>query len=304
MTPTSDDDPLRVHYEGGEDGGDAGGGDDTAGGGGQDTATGGGQDTAGGGDQFDPAKFRDFLPEDLRNDTALGKVADLEGLARGYVSAQKFVGVPHDEIVRLPRADDHEARRGVLQRLGLPEKVDDYKIEQPKDVPEHLGLDKPLGKWFVAKAHELGVLPEQAQGIYHGLVGELTTAFKDEEARLDAEAEENVRAIRAEFGPAFDQRLAAANFAADKFGVKQVLNDAGLGAHPAVVKMLSEVGRLVSEDGSGDGSGGGGDFGSTPTPGESKARADELTSKALSMPMGSERKRLIEQAAKMRGGGR
>lgn len=303
--------PVRVLYdEGAEGGAEEGGGSE---GGGSGAAEGGGSGAAEGGQQqevtlpegaiFADARFREALPDDLKQHPSLQKMTNVEHMARSYVSAQKMVGKDPDSIVELPKADDPDGRRAVLAKLGLPEKPDGYeKLSLPEGAPEFMKPEGQLAQGFMETAHKLGVLPDQVSGMYQWFSGVMGEAAQAQEAEKNAKADENIRALQGEWGNAYDQRVAAANFAIDKLGgedLRAALDDAGLGASPVVLKALAQVGGLMAEDGVGDSRGGkGGPFGGAMTPDEARSKARDMQQAALNEKNPSERRRLNEEAQK------
>lgn len=250
------------------------------------------------------ARFREALPDDLKQHPSLQKMTNIEHMARSYVSAQKMVGKDPDSIVELPKADDPDGRRAVLAKLGLPEKPEGYgELKPPEGAPEFLKPEGPLAKGFIEAAHKLGVLPDQVSGMYEWFSGVMGEAAQAREAELNAEADENIRALQGEWGNAYDQRVAAANFAIDKLGGDELRNEldaAGLGASPVVLKALAQVGGIMAEDGVGDGrgTGKGSSFGGVMTPDEARSKAREMQQIALNEKNPAERRRLNEEAQK------
>lgn len=118
-------------------------------------------------------------------------------------------------------------------------------------VPEGVTLDKTALEDFGAVAKELKLDQATAQKIadvgvkmaqrQHEIF-ETTKAEWAEQARTDKEIG----------GEKFDQNLAAAKKTLDAFGspeLKEVLNASGLGNHPAVIKLLVNASKAISEDG-------------------------------------------------------
>src|SRR5688572_23977637 len=63
----------------------------------------------------------------------LDATAALPELIKGYRGAEKTLGVPADQILRLPGKDAKpEDWRGVYTKLGLPEKPEGYEIKAPE----------------------------------------------------------------------------------------------------------------------------------------------------------------------------
>ncbi len=280
--------------------GSGGGGTGDAGGGGGD---GGGTPTLPDGAFFADQRFRDALPEDIRGHEGFAKVANLEGMARSFLSGQKMTGMDPNKFVEVPKPEDADAVRAVMTRLGLPGEAKDFTLSAPKDVTAGFGPSEPLAKGFAEAAHKAGILPSQAQGIYEWFTGTMGETMTGQETAKNASAEENVRVLEGKWGAAFDQKVAVANFAIDKLGgedLRKVFNEAGVGTNPLVMEALVKIGGMLAEDSGegGEGSGeGAGRFGSALTPSEATSKARELIAQSHEHKAFSpERKRLQEEA--------
>ena len=67
------------------------------------------------------------LPENIRGESRLHQFKDVASLAQGYLSAAGLVGRDPARLVELP--ENAEGRTALMRKLGLPEKVEDYDIE-------------------------------------------------------------------------------------------------------------------------------------------------------------------------------
>jgi hypothetical protein len=138
----------------------------------------------------------------------------------------------------------------VYEKLGKPKSPDEYKYNLPKESK----LDDDSLKAFSATAHQLGLLPKQAEGIinyYNELANasEVDTNAKAETARAEAE-----KTLRKEYGSAYKHRIhAAKNLASSTLGNEflsnTILQDGSkLGDNPIVVKAFAELASQISED--------------------------------------------------------
>jgi len=273
---------------------------------GQQAGQEGGQQTNGQQRTFSPENWREALPEDLRSDQALAKYQNFEDLARGVVNSQRLIGKDPNSLVEVPAERSLENLKPVLQKLGLPENADGYQLKAGEGVSEALKPDSDLAKGFIQKAHEIGVLPEQAQAVYDWFASTMGETMSSSEEAQAEQAAENIQTLQTEFGQAFDAKIAAADRAVEKFGGKELreeINNSPLATSPRLIKFLASVGDMLQEDG-GDGHGSG-EFGRPVTPAEAKARADDLTRRANELPFNDpERRRLTEEAVKIRARGR
>ncbi len=80
--------------------------------------------------------------------------------------------------------------------------------------------------------------------------------------------------------------------------LKKVINEAGLGNNPHVVRAFSKAGKLLAEDGVGSDRGSGNSPFGQMTPDEARGKALELQEQALNTENRIEKKRLNEEAQK------
>lgn len=269
-----------------------------AGGAGDAGATGGN----GGGEGFklpDNWDYRTALPENLRTGVA-AKYANLADLVTGAENAQKLIGKPIDRLVEIPPNADAETRRGVLSKLGLPEKLDDYKVTAPKKGGDFVDVSKPAFAKLREAAHGLGILPDQLQGLVE-VIGESTQAGYD--ATIAAGNEKhanNIKALQTELGETFDKTVADANLGIMRIGGQELidaLNGAQMGTDPVVLKAFAKVGAMLAEDGGGGDKDGGGDGPLNPS--QLRGQATELIQQAIDEKNPVKRRELEAKAAKL-----
>jgi len=284
--------------------GEGGAGDGGGGQGGTLLKGDGGQSATGNGGEGTP-DWRDSLPEDLKSHEALAKHDSLEGLARGFVNAQKVIGKDPNSLIEVPGQDaGFDSKREALTKLGAPKDADGYKIQAGENTPEFLSPEGDMAKGFTGKASELGLLPEQVQGLYAWFSETMGGAAQQSQQQTEQQVAENIQSLETEWGEAFDQKVAAADFAVEKLGGKELRdesNNSPMATNPKLLNALSRVGEMLKEDSAGSDTGGNSGFGDKITPNEAKSRADDLTRKANSLGFNDpERRRLNEEAARIR----
>lgn len=304
---------MRALYDG-EGGGDGGAGNSGAGAGGtllggKGSAGGAGASDGGaganagaGGSEFklpDNWDYRTALPENLRAGVA-AKYQNLGDLVSGFENAQKLIGKPTERLVEIPPNADAETRRNVLSRLGLPERVEDYKLAAPKVGADFVDVSKPAFAKLATAAHGLGILPDQLQGLLE-VIGESTQAGYDATVAAGNEKHaNNIKALQTELGETFDKTVADANLGIMRIGGQELidaLNGAQMGTDPVVLKAFAKVGAMFAEDG------GGGDkdgVDNTPmNPHQLRSQATELLQKAIEEKNPMKRRELENQANKL-----
>jgi hypothetical protein len=136
-------------------------------------------------------------------------------------------------------------RKEATKAMGVPEKLEDYKIELPKDA----NVDPARIEAWKKNLHLLGVPPENAARIFESYMQEEAAAQAAETKKLsDWENETKQR-----LGANLDRDL---NFARatvrefDKDGkLGALLDETGLGSNPEVVSLLAKVGMMLGERG-------------------------------------------------------
>ena len=191
--------------------------------------------------------FKDLIPEGFKEEKALDNFNNMEDFVKSYLHAQKLVGA--DKIPVPNKHATDEDWNEVFKRLGAPDTPEDYKYNL-KDVE----MDQNQVKEFNKAAHQLGLLPKQAEGLikfYNEMNG--NNAASQEEAAAEAQLQTETE-LKAEFGPQFNKRLdqakkLAVNSLGSEFLENTYLKDGSrLGDNIKVIKAFSELADKLSED--------------------------------------------------------
>jgi len=206
--------------------------------------------------------FAEQLPEDIRGEAVFKDVKDLATLAKGYHGAQKLLGVPKDQLLRLP-TDPSDAKQWdpLYKAIGRPEKPTDYKVTTPDGKP----LDPTFQESLYTVAHENGVSQKALEKLTHWIIerGNGVTKAQGEAAALATKTA--VDGLKTEWGAAYDQKINEGQSAVAhldnelKLGGKltEELNKTGLGNSPAIAKVFQHFAASLKEDGKLEGRGGG-----------------------------------------------
>ncbi|MFN3432748.1 MAG: hypothetical protein ACK46X_22730, partial [Candidatus Sericytochromatia bacterium] len=156
------------------------------------------------------------LPDDVRDHATIKKyAANPEALARAVIHLEGHMGVPAEQLIRLPKPDDAEGNAALWNRLGRPETPDKFDVK----LPEGSDLDKAALDSFLATLHKAGPMtPAMAQAAadwYGGFAKQTAEAadklYKAEQDRVTLE-------LKQELGGAYEQTIDAAAEAAERFG--------------------------------------------------------------------------------------
>jgi hypothetical protein len=265
----------------GDAGGEAAGGNAGAGAGasGGDAGKGANQGGTGANAAGTPS-FRDQIPQEFREAGWLKNVNDLPTLIKNYSNAQKMIGA---DKIPLPGPNaTAEELRGVLSKIGLPEKLEDYKPEIPKEIQQY--IDPKFMEGYSKFAHEAGILPGQAAKV----VEYLTKMNLEQEAarveQIKGQIVENQKALKTEWGQAYDENIARARAAIKQFGGDDALKHArerGYTNDPAFVKLMAKAGEALGEDVI---KGEGGTGASVLSPEQARAKLAEIKAAGLTHP--------------------
>jgi hypothetical protein len=193
------------------------------------------------------------LPDDVRDHATIKKyAASPESLLRGMIHLEGHLGVPPEQLIRLPKPDDVEANAALWNRLGRPETPDKFEVK----LAEGSDLDKAGLDSFLATLHKAGPMtPPMAQAAadwYEGFAKQTAEAadklYKAEQDRVTLE-------LKHELGGAFEQTIDAAAEAAERFGgpeFAKFLKESGQGNDPRAIKAWAAVAKAAGEPGSPD----------------------------------------------------
>lgn len=200
-----------------------------------------------GGEATPPAQdWKANLPEDIRNDTSLAPIKDIDGLAKSYVNAQKLIG--RDKIP-MPKDENDPVWNDLYNRLGRPESPDKYDLTRP-DVQ---GYDEAAEKAFRDQAHKLGLSKKQAGGLF----GWYNQMVSERIPNPEAQTAQIIEGLQKELGDRFTDTAARATAAVKYFGgddlvayLNTTLNMQGvpIGNDPVLFKFFAKMGESLGED--------------------------------------------------------
>jgi len=225
----------------GEAGGDGGSPDDGGGAGG--SPDGGGSDIV----------WPEGLDANYHGDPTLLKYVDkgtnqidVNKALVGLVHANKMIGA--DKVLKPRDSWDADQWKDFYQQTGVPASLEDYAVEN--NLPEGIQANEDLYTGFKQTAHELGLRPNQAQGLldyYNNALGEGMKQQQEHYAKVDKEAKE---ALETEWADAYEKNTHMASEALKNFtdtaeefeAVKEVLKD------PALAKVFKRIADGLGED--------------------------------------------------------
>jgi len=192
------------------------------------------------------ADWKAGLPDDLKEDPALGPITDINALAKSYVNAQKMVGA---DKIQVPSkfAEKHEWNE-VFQKLGLPKELTEYEIK-PANGQD---VDPAFLNDFKQAAFGEGILPGQAEAIFNWYQGRSGDVEADMVSKAEAQVASEIKNLKEEWGEKFPIKLAASKMVLKQFDKEgkftEYLGESGLGNDSQLVKFLAHVGESMNED--------------------------------------------------------
>jgi hypothetical protein len=189
--------------------------------------------------------FKDLIPQSYREEKSLENFNNMEDLLKSYLHAQKLVGADKIPVPNKHATDDDW--KEVFKRLGAPEKPEDYKYNIDQ-------LDQTQVAEFNKTAHQLGLLPKQAEGLikfYNELSNNQASSLEQRAADAQLKTETD---LKKEFGPQYSKRLDQAKRLAvgtlgEEFLENTILQDGSrLGDNINIIKAFSNLADKLSED--------------------------------------------------------
>lgn len=203
--------------------------------------------------------------------TGMDATEALKNSINGFRNAEKFLGVPKDQLLRIPNFEKAEAAEldAFWGKLGRPADPKDYGIAPAEGQPAD------YADYMANVMHKAGVPKSMAESLHKANTEYLTQMTqKMQEARAEANAKQ-VEALRSEWGEAHDVQLGLAKNTAAELGVTEAHIDAlqDVLGYDGVMKFFASVGEKFSEPGfhTGDAASNG-----PMTPAKAQARIKEL----------------------------
>ena len=181
-----------------------------------------------------------YLPDGLAQEPSLQNFDSVDKLAKSYTHLVKKMGVPAEQLLRLPEAG--EPMDDVYNALGRPESHEHYDIgEYAPETTED----------FRQLAHNLGLNNDQASVLFDAYINSVAGQQEHEQEAFDQFEVENTQALQKEWGGNFDKNVELARRAFMNFATPEaveIMEQTGLGNHPEILKVFSRVGELLQED--------------------------------------------------------
>lgn len=193
-------------------------------------------------DSFDP-ETKGWL--ESKNLTKLEAEKALPELAKGWRGAESKLGVPADQLQRLPKdVNDAEGLKAYLGKLGVPETPEGYEIKPEEGMEQDFPTQ--AAKWF----YEMNVPKNIAKGLYGRLRDYATAKLEAAEASFNQQADEDIQALKGEWkGEQFDKNVELARRVRMTMGLtteETMEVERALGVKRAA-QVFSSLGKMLGE---------------------------------------------------------
>lgn len=164
-------------------------------------------------------------------------------LTKQYRAAEKFLGVPADQVVKMPKADaPPEDLRAFYERLGAPKEAKEYDLSAIKDAS--------IADTLRATAHAAGISKDAAAKLAADLGKAIESKSTTDATVNGAKLAEEKAALAKNWGPKHDYNMLQAMEGARRVGitpeaVKAMENQIG---YAAVMEHFRKIGTSTSED--------------------------------------------------------
>jgi hypothetical protein len=192
------------------------------------------------------------LPDDLKGSLTVTRHSNLADLVNSAVAAEKRLGAPADQLLRLPTKDEEipDFAKAVYQRLGAPETADGYKLEWEGQSDD----DKAMAGKFAAFMFDKAGAPPPAvlAAAAEFWRGEVAAAEAADAAAITANAAEAETKLKAEYGAKYDDAVKAVGKVVAELGGQELADELDLGGggnNPALFRLLHKFSEKLIEGG-------------------------------------------------------
>lgn len=196
------------------------------------------------------ADWTNGLPDSLKDSAGiLSKYRTPVEALGGLVNAQKLIGQRQGIQPPAPDAKPEDIAKynsSIRAALGMPDKLDDYKIALPEKLPEGITVDDAKLKEFSQMAHSLNIPAPAAQKLIEYQLKQQQEAIAAGQAKIDGYYAAQKSELQKEWGESMQTNAAQAITAAEKIGIDP--NDPEIGNSAKMIKVLFKVSQLMKPD--------------------------------------------------------
>lgn len=225
--------------------------DNGGGGGGTDNGGGGGGGSGGDKPWFDgvDAETLGYL-QNRGLDKGDARSAALAAIA-SHRNAEKVIGAPANEVIRLPKDPNDKAWNDIRVRLGAGKEPKDYDFVDVK-FADGKGFEDKFADFLKTTFHREGIPVKAGVSLAREFAKYIDNMATDNSADLAANLAKERDTLQKNWGNNFRQNMVVAENAAKKFGIPDEVLETlkginGMG-HAAVLETLLKIGQATGED--------------------------------------------------------
>ena len=186
--------------------------------------------------------WKEFLPEDIRNEKCLDSVKHFGTLAKNYVNAQKMVGA---NKVAIPGENaTAEELNEFYSKLGRPESADKYTTDKIS-LPNGITLDEDQIKSFREFAFNNGLNQKTFEAAVAYDIAR--AASQAAAAKQAAETEYNSTLAQLQRDGDMARVVSQCDKALDTFGLTEEFGRLGLLNNYKIITAMAKIGERISE---------------------------------------------------------
>lgn len=166
-----------------------------------------------------------------------------DSMLDSYTNLEKLRGVPDDQLLKMPLAEDVDGMNELYNRLGRPETAEGYAFEKGE------GWTDEYTKWYTETMHDLGMSEKQAAGLQakHAEFEASNTAAMNE-AKTVSQVNE-MKEWQNDMGAAYEEKLQSVKEGANKLGWsnEDIVAMEGVLGTKKLMNTLSGLGESMGE---------------------------------------------------------
>lgn len=188
----------------------------------------------------DPAipEWREILPEDLRGAKEFDGIDGVEAMARKFVAQTRAAGGDF-----VPATEEQAVE--YFKRAGAPDTVDGY--DRLADIPEDNAEMRALETTLLNGALTAHLTKNQYAQMRDSLIDSWKKEYAAQEAEEQARRSTAAKALRDEFGSAFQSKMADFAYVVELAGLKEWSEKNGAANDPAFIRAMLALGDKYIE---------------------------------------------------------
>lgn len=170
-------------------------------------------------------------------------------LTESYRNAERMIGVPSAELLRIPKADDEAGQKAFWQKFGVPAEPAGYGLAEVK-FADGTPVDEQFLKSFSEQAATLNVPATAAKGLLQHFMKHLEGSAASEATATATAQAAATAALRANWGANWETNMFVAKQAATALGVTPEIVatlETQIG-YDKVMEFFRQVGTRIGED--------------------------------------------------------